>query len=153
MTECTPHCVQEIDAKLFIFPHSVQGCGGGAPGRRSHRGRRVQDGAARLHQLPHHLHARAQGRHMMTLREDKSMYRVLHQHADLGWVGLNIIWDFPPSYSVAQPFLPKFHLPKQNQADCGTAKIKANPTEVGELMEHPVNRMVLSSSMQRIQQS
>ena len=89
----------------------------------------------------------------MTLREDKSVYRVLHQHADLGWVGLNIIWDFPPSYSVAQPFLPKFHLPKQNQADCGTAKIKANPTEVGELMEHPVNRMVLSSSMQRIQQS
>ena len=43
----------------------------------------------------------------------------------------------PPSGPVTQPFLPKFHLPKQNWADSGTAKIKSNPTKVGKLMKHP----------------
>ena len=35
--------------------------------------------------------------------------------------------------------MPKSHLPKQNWADSGTAKVKVNPTKVRERMEHPVD--------------
>ena len=50
-------------------------------------------------------------------------YRVFNQLMDFGW--------------VAQPFLPKSHQPKQNQADRGTAKVR-------EPMEHPVWSLVIS---------
>ena len=44
-------------------------------------------------------------------------------------------WDVP----VAQPFLPKSPLPKHNQTDSVTAKIKVNPAMVSDLKEHPVD--------------
>ena len=63
---------------------------------------------------------------------------MFHQLTDLGGVYL-YIRDVPPSYPVAQLFLAKSYLPKQNWADSGTPKIKVNPTKVCELMEHPVD--------------
>ena len=61
------------------------------------------------------------------LRIFQSKYRVFRQLADLGWID---IWDVLPYCPVAQPILPKSHLPKQNKAHSGTAKIKVNPTKV-----------------------
>ena len=55
------------------------------------------------------------------------------------WVGLTLIWDVPPSCPAAQPVLPIFHQPRQNQAEGGTDKIKVNPTEVRQEMGHPVH--------------
>ena len=49
-------------------------------------------------------------------------YRLSHQLADLGWVDLRF-GDVSQSWSVALPFLSKSHLPKQNWANSGTAKI------------------------------
>ena len=43
------------------------------------------------------------------------------------WVGLTLICDVPPSCPPAQPVLAISHQPKQNLAEGGTAKIKANP--------------------------
>ena len=58
---------------------------------------------------------------------------------DLGWVGLTLIGDVPPSCPGAQPVLPISHQPRQNQAEGGTAKIKVNPTQVRQEMCHPVH--------------
>ena len=55
------------------------------------------------------------------------MYCVTHQAGN--WVRLTFIWVFDPSCPATQPFLPNSHLPKQNLADNGIAKIKVNPTQ------------------------
>ena len=53
------------------------------------------------------------------------------------------------SCPAAQPFLPIFHLLKPNRSNRGTAKFQVSPTEVRELMEHPVNELsLLPSSVQ-----
>ena len=64
------------------------------------------------------------------------MYRVSQQVSD--WVGLTLIQMFLSSCPAALPTLPFSHQPKQNEADSGTAKIKVNPTQVGDLLGHPV---------------
>ena len=46
-------------------------------------------------------------------------------------MGLIYILDDPPA---AQPILPNSHLPKQNWADSGTPKFKANPTQVHDTL-------------------
>jgi len=56
-------------------------------------------------------------------------------------LGTWVDFDFKvrPSYLVALPFVPKSEIiPKENRADRGTAKIKVNPSQVRELMKHPV---------------
>ena len=67
----------------------------------------------------------------------ESIYRVFRQLANLGLVVLDVVM-FLMFHHLAQPFLPKYNLPKQNRADSGTPKIKVNPNKVRELMEHPV---------------
>ena len=52
----------------------------------------------------------------------------------LGLEGLGCFTILP----VAQPFLPKPHLPMLNRTDNVTAKIQVNPIKVRELMEFPV---------------
>ena len=59
-------------------------------------------------------------------------YRVTHLLANLGWV------DFHLGCPAAQPVLPISYQPRQNQAEGGTAKIKANPTQVRQEMCYPV---------------
>ena len=50
---------------------------------------------------------------------------------------------------VALQILLISHLPEQNLADSGTAKIKVNPPKVYELKEHPVfKRKIFRHSMQ-----
>ena len=44
-------------------------------------------------------------------------------------------------HHLAQPFLPKSHLPMQNRADSRTPNITVNPTKVRELMAHRVNAL------------
>ena len=56
----------------------------------------------------------------------------------LTWVGLTLIWMYHPSCPAALPILPFSHQPKQGQADSGIAKIKVNPTQVRDLLCHPV---------------
>ena len=64
------------------------------------------------------------------------MYRVNRQVSVLGWVDFDL--DVPlilPSCSAHSAHL---YQPKQNRADRGTAKIKVNPTQVQDLLGHPV---------------
>ena len=50
-----------------------------------------------------------------------------------------MIKDVPSSYPVATPNMQKSLLPKQNQPSKGTAcQDQTNPTEVFDLMDHPV---------------
>ena len=63
------------------------------------------------------------------------IYRVNHPLADLGWVDFGM---FHPSCPTAQPILPNSHLPKQNGTESGTTKIRDIPTQVREVMVHPV---------------
>ena len=65
------------------------------------------------------------------------VYRVIHLVVHLGWVDFDL--DVPPSFPAAQPFLPNFYQPMQNWADSGTLKIRVNPTQVDDEMNHPVD--------------
>ena len=51
---------------------------------------------------------------------------------------MTLIWDVPQPCPAAQPDLPIYHQPRQNQAKGGTAKIKVNPTDVRQEMVLPV---------------
>ena len=57
--------------------------------------------------------------------------------------GLTLISDGPPSCPTDQPVLPIFHQPRQNQAEGGAAKIKANPTKVRQEMDLPVAEKII----------
>ena len=46
----------------------------------------------------------------------------------------------------AKPLLPISHQPKQNQADGGTNKIKVNPTQLSDQMDHPVFKVAVESA-------
>ena len=48
------------------------------------------------------------------------------------------MYDILLNCPAAQPLLLISHKPKQNQAEGGTAKIKINPTQLSEQMDHPV---------------
>ena len=54
------------------------------------------------------------------------------------WVGLTLIRKFHTSCPVAKHILPNSHQPEQNWADGGIAKIKVGPSQVGDLLAHPV---------------
>ena len=54
------------------------------------------------------------------------------------WVRLTLIWMFHSACPSALPSLPISHQPKQNWTDGGTAKIEVNPTQVRDLLGHPV---------------
>ena len=54
---------------------------------------------------------------------------------------MTLIYDVPLSCPAAQPLLPTSHQPKQNQVEGGTAKIKVNPSQLSEQMDHPVLNM------------
>ena len=56
----------------------------------------------------------------------------------VGSVGLTLIYVVPLSCPAVQPLLPTSHQPKQNQAEGGTAKVKVNPTQLSEQVDHPV---------------
>ena len=56
---------------------------------------------------------------------------------DLGWVDFDL--DVPPCCLAAQPVLPISHQPRQNQAEGGSAKIKFNPAQVRQEMDHLVH--------------
>ena len=62
--------------------------------------------------------------------------RVIHLLRDLGRVEFDS--DVPPYCPAAQPLLPNSHQPKQNWADGGTTKIKVNPTQISEQMNHQI---------------
>ena len=59
---------------------------------------------------------------------------------DLGWVDFD--FGVPYSCPFVQPLRPNSHKPRQNWADSRTPKIKVNPSNVHQLMEHPVVRLV-----------
>ena len=54
------------------------------------------------------------------------------------WVGSTLVCIFHSSWPPALPILPISHQPKQNQADSGTSHIKFNPTQVRDVIGHPV---------------
>ena len=80
-------------------------------------------------------------------RDDQYWYTGWFISSD-SWVGLTLIYDVPLSCPAAQSFLPISHLPKQNQAEGGRAKIKVKPTQLSEQMDHSVQ--CLSDSKRRM---
>ena len=60
-------------------------------------------------------------------------YRVTQQVSDLCWV------DLDSDVLLILPILPISPQQRQNHADIGTAKIKVNPTQVQDLLCHPVH--------------
>ena len=68
-----------------------------------------------------------------------AMYSVIDLLRDLGWVDFD--FGVPTSCPAAQPLLPNSHS-QQNWTDGGTNKIKVNPTQVSEQMNHPVVRRI-----------
>ena len=57
----------------------------------------------------------------------------------LGWDDLDL------DVQVILPILPISHQSWQRWADSGTAKIKVNPTQVRDLLNHPVDRYMEDS--------
>ena len=63
----------------------------------------------------------------------------LGNYSNAGWAICSDSWvGVPSSCPAAQPVLPISNRPKQNQAEGGTVKIKANPTQLSEQMALPV---------------
>ena len=75
------------------------------------------------------------------------MYRVVKGWyiCSESWVGMTLIFAVPLSCPAGQPLLPISHQPNQNQAEGGTPKIKVNPTQLSEQMDHPVHHIFFKS--------